>query len=417
MKLKKLILRKESFGGIFIDTQSVTKIFLNTEEYELNKLVLLKKQAEGRYVTFFDATQKGYSLLEDAASSPLSIFWELTKKCNCLCSQCFMDSNSIKWSDQELSFKEGADIVKQFSDNGGFYIRLTGGEPTIREDFFDIVDLINKESLVIGLNTNGLFDENKLDKILSKGIKDIRISLDGTKEINDKVRGAGTYKRIINTVKSISEYNKTSNPAQLTINVVLMKSNLDCVEDMIRLALNYNSKISFGLLRFGGRAKKEEILTPSEIIIAADNVQKTRTKLNIKKTDARIDFDIFCEKQISGKYAPFPFDNSKCPIGSSGFDLDASGRIIPCGYLVDVDNGRWIGENVKNKDLLYLWHNSSILGKVRKIRRGSCKSCQYHIVSCNGGCPVMAYVFDGDIDGDDPYCVRNVNISEIINDI
>lgn len=418
----KLILRKESFGGLFIDTKVGRRLFLQPHEYESKKQELVKIQKQGKNVNFFDATLKGYSLLNNAVSSPTDIFFELTKRCNTLCTQCFMDAKTPRWNNtQEVSFMEIEDIVKQFSNMGGFSIRLTGGEPTIRKDFFDIVDLINEEGLIVGLNTNGLFGEKKLEKILSKGIKDMRISLDGPEDVNDGIRSKGTYRKIIRTLDNIAQYNKTSDePAQVVINVVLMKSTKDSVEEMIALAQHYGSKISFGLLRISGRAKREDMLCPEEVIQAAYKVEGMRKRFGLTKETVRINYDIFCEEGTAkkgGKFPPFPFDNSKCPLGISGFSVDAYARIVPCGYFVNIDNGKLVGEDVRGKDLLNIWHNSPILNKVRQVTRKGCRDCDYHIVKCNGGCPVMAYVFEGNIDGKDPYCVRHLDIPAIIESL
>ena len=118
----------------------------------------------------------------------------------------------------------------------------------------------------------------------------------------------------------------------------------------------------------------------------------------------RINYDIFGPVRQPDQDEPFPFDYSKCPIGISGCTIDAYGRIVPCGYMVNMDC--WIGQDVRGKDLLNHWHHSKVLEKARQVRRHGCMDCKYHILQCNGGCPVMAYVSEGDIDGRDPYCVR-----------
>lgn len=202
-----------------------------------------------------------------------------------------------------------------------------------------------------------------------------------------------------------------------TINVALMKPTQDHIEEMIELAQDFGFKISFGLMRLTGRAKKEDMLSPKEMVMASYRVQKMRERLGLRRGSVRINYDIFCDvdKPNPDKYIPSFLDNSSCHIAVASIVLDAFGRMVPCGYLVN--HKKWIGEDVRGKDILELWHNSKILKEARQIRRPDCKDCEYHIVKCNGGCPVMSYFVNGNIDGRDPYCVRNVNIQNALKDL
>ena len=418
MKNRRLILKKESFGGLFVDTEIGRRKFLKPDEYESKRQELLQLEDRAAKVQIIDVTERGYPLLTDATSSPSSVFWELTKHCNGACTDCFMDSNSPRWNQAETSFSEIEKIVRQFADLGGYSVRLTGGEPTLRKDFFDIVDLLNEADMEVGLNTNGMFDEKKLEQILSRGIKDIRISLDGPEEVNDRIRWHGNYRGAIATVERIAEYNKTAiEPTKPTINVVLMKSTKPYIEHMIELAHSYNFKISFGLMRLSGRAKTDEMLSPEEVVQATYSVQKMRNKLGLAKGAVRVNYDIFCEGTQDRKgnervgYSPYPFDGSKCPLGSSGLNLDAYARIAPCGYFVNVE--KMSGEDIRGKDLLGVWHNSPLLKMIRSLTREGCTDCGHYKVKCEGGCPAMAYFLDGNINGRDPYCIRDVDLTNI----
>jgi len=270
----------------------------------------------------------------------------------------------------------------------------------------------------VGLNTNGMFDEKKLEQILSRGIKDIRISLDGPEEVNDRIRWSGNYRGVITTIERIAEYNKTApDPTKPTINMVLMRSTMLHMEQMVRLAQGYGFKISFGLMRLSGRAKSDEMLSPEEVVQAAYESQRMREELGLPQGAIRVNYDIFCEGVQDGKrrkvsgYAPFPFDNSKCPLGTSGLNIDAYARIAPCGYFVNAEE--MMGEDIRGKDLLNVWHNSSLLKMIRNLTREGCTDCGYYKVKCNGGCPAMAYFLDENINGRDPYCIRDVNVTRI----
>ena len=419
MKLqKRLILKKESFGGIFVDTYTGEQTFLRHEEYESKKNELSQLKDKIAKVQIIDVTEMGYPLLTNAISSPCSMFWELTKSCNGACTNCFMDANSPKLNQAEVSFLEIKDIIRQFADLGGYSIRLTGGEPTLRQDFFDIVDLLNETGMITGLNTNGMFNEKTLEQILLKGIKDIRISLDGPEDVNDRVRWPGNYKGAIATVERIAEYNKTAlEPTTPTINVVLMKSTMPYIKHMIKLANNYGFKISFGLMRLSGRANSEEMLSPEDVAQASHTAQCMRDELGLAHGTVRINYDIFCESTQDGKgmivsgYSPYPFDNSKCPLGACGLNLDAYARVVTCGYFTDVE--KMTGEDIRGNDMLQVWHQSKLLQSIRGVTRNSCTGCDYYKTKCNGGCPAMAYFLYGNIKGKDPYCIKDIDIESL----
>ena len=191
-----------------------------------------------------------------------------------------------------------------------------------------------------------------------------------------------------------------------------MKSNQDCIDDIIQLGTKYDFKISFGLLRPSGRADRSQMLSPVEVAQAAKKVDQHRRALGLSQKQIRINFDIFCNENQDDIFRPFPFDNSKCPIGTMGLGISVDGKIMPCNYMASMDNRKWWGESLLNADLMYLWHHSKLLNESRKVRRHSCRDCDYYMIKCNGGCPATAYVDSGNLDGKDPYCVKDVNINK-----
>jgi radical SAM protein with 4Fe4S-binding SPASM domain len=416
----KLVLRKESFGGIFVDTMNGKKRILRPEEYENKKIALEQRRMNGEHVLLFDARERGYELLQNALSSPFDIYLELTKRCNNKCVQCYIDANSSRWSNKdELSFDEVKQVIKDFSMAGGFYVRMTGGEPTVREDFFDLVDIIHEEGLIIGLNTHGLYGADKLEKIISTGIKEMRVSLDGpTEDDNDGIRGEGTYRKIIDTFGRVAEYNRNSEePIDLVMNFVLMKSNMQHIEKMVELSQRYRSKLSLGPLRINGRADVKEMLTPEDNVRVAYLVQKIREREGLPGNAIKMCYDIFYQPASPApheSFKPYPFDNSKCALGAKGVSVDAYGRICPCGFLTGTE--KWTGEDVRSKDWLDLWHNSDVLKEARMVSRPGCDGCGHYLTTCSGGCPATAYAMNGDLNSVDPYCVRNVDVETALSD-
>lgn len=409
--MSRTILKREYFGGVCIDTATGSTTYLSPSAYALRRAELLAAKGNASQDCILDVTERGYPLLENAASSPYYVFWELTRRCNGSCAHCFMDANSPGCNAGELGLPDIANIVQKLADLGVHSIRLSGGEPTVRHDFFDIVALMAEHDMAIGLNTNGFWTDHVRTQLLSAPIKDIRISIDGPEEINDRIRGTGSYARAVDSVRSVAEYNKNARvPVRLTINTVLMKANHTCIEAMIHLAHTHAARISFGLLRPTGRASLSEMLSPQEVLDSAFRVHSTRLALRLPSFAARINFDVFCDETRDMKGmslrqdAPFPFDNARCVLGGTGFHIGAHARISPCGYLADARD--LVAEDIRNGDLLQLWHESPLLKRIRRVRIDSCTSCSLHENRCRSACPAMSYYAGGSLGGPDPYCVR-----------
>lgn len=367
--------------------------FLDENGFNSRKTELASKQD----VRMVDASEMGFSIRRDGLSTPGMGYLELTKRCDGQCAHCYANAGSME-TNNEMSFKQVERLLEELAGKGMYAIRLTGGEPTLREDLLDVLDVINHTGMKPSLNTHGLYGEGTLRGILEKGVKDIRISLDGEEEVNDAIRGKGGYRMAIATLHRLKEFNQ----ADPTINVVLMRSNLHCIGHMIRLGRRYDCKVSFGLLRPAGRAGAEQMLSREQVLQAASSVERRRQELGLTGDRVRINYDIYC-KQGENRSKPFPFDNTGCPIGTMGLGINSNGRVTLCHYL---NSDPWIGESVLEKPVMEIWSGSGIINRARALKRKGCESCAHYGVKCNGGCPATAYQVTGDLDGRDPYCIH-----------
>jgi len=394
---------------MLVDPMTSRIDYFETAEYEKARARLSVAAAKDKAIRIVDIAERGYPLRRDTLSSPMQVFLEITKRCNGACVHCYAGAGPE--ATDPLTFDEIAALLRQLAELGAFFVRLTGGEPTQREDFLAIVDVILEERMIPSVNTNGLFDGRTLCDMLHRGLRDLRISLDGPERVNDRIRGLGAHGKVMATLERIAEHNQSAtNPADTTINAVLMKSNRHCIRGLVELAARLSFKLSFGLLRPAGRASREEMLSPAEVAAAAFEVQRLREELDLAPARVRMNFDVFCDQPMVPERRPYPADNSRCPFATQGLGISAEGRIVPCNYLASLGDGQWLGEDVRGADLLELWQMSEVLNRARQARRTRCKGCQYHVLRCNGGCPATAYAITGDIDGRDPYCVRDVDL-------
>jgi radical SAM protein with 4Fe4S-binding SPASM domain len=383
---------------------------LDEREYQAQLQKLEKLAGHCNEVRLVDVTRLGYPLLSDALSSPADVYLELTNSCNGHCTHCYADAQHDP-VDSELSYSEIEELLQQLGDLGTFYVRLTGGEPTMRPDFFAIVDLIVGTGMIASVNSNGLVGGESLCQMLERGVGDIRISLDGDEATNDVIRGRGTYQRVVAALTDLIAANRSREPAGICINMVLMKCNQHCLRYLAELVAKLGIDLSVGLLRPSGRADRTQMLSPAEVLAAARQVEELRRELGLQGRRIRINFDVFRPARAAHK--PYPLDGSTCALGARGIGVTASGKVIACNYLVQIDDGGWLGDDVRGADLLAVWHRSPVLRKARKVRRQCCNGCRYHVHRCNGGCPVTAYALTGDLDGRDPYCVCDFDDGEV----
>ena len=131
--------------------------------------------------------------------------WDINNECNLNCKHCRV---SEKNDNEKMSLNEAKNLLAQCWYNGITMLNLSGGEPFLRKDIFDILDYAGKfEDIVI--TTNGtLLNENKCKKLSTYNNIKLSISLDGLEETHDKFRRRkGAFKKVIDTLPLLNKYN------------------------------------------------------------------------------------------------------------------------------------------------------------------------------------------------------------------
>src|SRR5258706_16386616 len=125
--------------------------------------------------------------------SPICLTWELTYACNLSCVHCL--SSSGRRDPRELSTAECKAVIDELERMQVFYVNIGGGEPTVRPDFWDLVDYATAHHVGVKFSTNGVkIDQNRAEQLAESDYVDVQISLDGaTAEVNDAVRGPGSF--------------------------------------------------------------------------------------------------------------------------------------------------------------------------------------------------------------------------------
>lgn len=172
----------------------------------------------------------------DPLAGPFKVQWELTYRCNLRCSHCHIwkPENRV----EELSLERCKDIIHELKGMHVLNISFSGGEPLLRKDLFDILEYSARLGIATGLNTNGtLLSGENARKLTEAGLGSAYLSLDGsTAKLHDTVRGVpGTYEKIMGGLEALLSSRKNGKPAVL-LNVTIMKSNVDDLYALVRLA-------------------------------------------------------------------------------------------------------------------------------------------------------------------------------------
>lgn len=351
------------------------------------------------------------ALSKECLAAPSRIYLELTRACNLRCKTCLNTSGAPL--EGELTLPEIYNILEELERIGTFEVRFTGGEPTVHPHFFEIVDYARSLGLYISLATNGVYSNEFREKLLKAGIDWFRVSLDGPEEVNDYIRGRGSFQSAIETIKAISE--RTT--SRLTVSIVLGRYNVKHFPSFVELLAPYRiESISTLPLRLSGRAAQlltDQMLTREEWYTLALEVQELRKKFGVK---IKLDYDVINpERQISELDRLVEMKHS-CAAGIEGGCISPTGDFYACGYspasdpTIDEETRRpFLAGNVRKNSIIELWQDSSRWALFRHLEKSKegCQACSHYGSRCFGACPVTVYYMHKSdrFDGRDPYCL------------
>lgn len=324
--------------------------------------------------------------------------WDINNECNLNCKHCRV---SEKNDNEKLSLREAKNLLSELWYNEITMLNLSGGEPFLRKDIFQILDYAQKfEDIVI--TTNGtLLDEEKCKKISTyKNIK-LSISLDGLEETHDKFRRKkGAFKKVIDTLPILNKYK-----IKYAIKYTLSK---ETAEDAIKL-LNLVAKMGateFNVRRVivAGNANEDMMLSNEKYKnIIRDLIQNCR-KLNVKfKTGDPLLIPIFSEVWgIDIKNDDLSKIYAGCQAGDEIIYIDYKGNVGACSYIPK------FADNIKDKSLDDILLNNKLFIDLREYKNkleGKCNKCTYKMIC--GGCRASALALKKSLFAEDPLCLAN----------
>ncbi len=160
-------------------------------------------------------------------------------------------SSSGKRDPRELSTAQCKDIIDELERMQVFYVNIGGGEPTVRPDFWELVDYATAHHVGVKFSTNGVrITPEVASRLAASDYVDVQISLDGaTAEVNDAVRGEGSFAMAIRALENLA----AAGFSDAKISVVVTRHNVDQLDDFKALADRYGATLRITRLRPSGR--------------------------------------------------------------------------------------------------------------------------------------------------------------------
>ena len=136
--------------------------------------------------------------------APICLTWEWTYACNLTCEHCL--SSSGRRDPDELTTGEIKAVLDELSRMQVFYINVGGGEPTVRPDFWELLDHAISRNIGVKFSTNGIrITPERARRLAATDYVDVQISLDGaTAEVNDAIRGPGSYRPALRAMDNLA---------------------------------------------------------------------------------------------------------------------------------------------------------------------------------------------------------------------
>ncbi|NIQ40346.1 MAG: heme b synthase [Proteobacteria bacterium] len=334
------------------------------------------------------------------------IAWEITRQCNLSCIHCRASAEHGPYPG-ELTTSECLKLLDDTASFSNPVIILTGGEPLLREDIFQVARHGTEKGLRMVMAVNGtLVDEKVAQKMQDAGIQRISVSIDGgTAESHDRFRQVpGAFERAIQGIRLAKKVG-----LEFQINTTITPENRHELSDILDLAIDLGAAAHhvFLLVPTGrGKELQEQHVTAQdyEETLTWFYDQKEKSPLHLKATCAPQFYRILRQKaRIEGKHVTsenFGLDATTrgCLGGISFCFISHVGQVQPCGYL-DLNCG-----NIRENPLEYIWTKSSIFRDLRDFGnyKGRCGLCEYRKVC--GGCRARAYEMSGDHLEEEPYC-------------
>ena len=333
----------------------------------------------------------------------------LTEGCNLRCTHCYQQEGRTS----EMSLPEVAELAEETADMIGAWqeaygigisssFNVTGGEPFLRPDIFEVLEELNGRGFDLYLLTNGILVDRGKASRLANLVKGVQISIEGPETVHDSIRGHGSFASTMKGVRSVVDAG-----IELTLNTTLSEVNAPHFSGIIDLASSLGAR-RLGFSRLVPAGSGRQML---DRMLGREEVKALYQEIFSRDTGGLriVTGDPVASQLRASSSADNVSDNGDewpsggCAAGVSGLTILPDGTVTPCRRM-PIPIG-----NVRQDSLREIWATSGILNNLRNKSKygGKCGRCAKW-AACRG-CRAIAYAFsrdagEGNCLSEDPQC-------------
>ncbi len=351
----------------------------------------------------------------DFDERPFTVAWELTRSCALACLHCRAEAQPKRHPD-ELTLDEARGVIDQLADLAPPVLVLTGGDPLMRPDFFDIVDYAVRRGLRTSVSptTTALVTRERLERMRDLGVQMVHVSVDGARAMShDAFRGfEGTFARAMRILGDLHDVG-----IGVQVGTTVSRRNVDELPAMVPFLTEHGVRMwNLFFLVPTGRARREDMIDVetaertwewmADLGPRVPFAVRTTAAPQFRRTllrRARSDAGGTAPLRLTGagyqmREAPAGVQTRGVNDGKGFLFIDHLGNLCPSGFL------QVSGGNVRSAPIADVYRGSELFRSLRdpSLLRGRCGRCAF--ADLCGGSRARAYGVSGSWLDEDPLC-------------
>lgn len=342
------------------------------------------------YSDYFDVSSK-YELKK---GSLVFIYLNITNKCNLKCMYCYDKKSRVSKDTRTLLLEDYKEIARDSKKLGLKRICITGGEPFVNRDWFEIGRAFYEAGVSISFSSNGTLITEDCAKRLKMLEADVQISLDGNEDVMHFItRVPNTFSKIIKSIKLLK-----NEGIKITLNSVISKHNKNMIRYINKISQEENiiTRINFYHDSFNdgeGKIAPLSIEEIDEVIYEVNYMAKTNKNLVMALPP------LLTPENINVTVNP------GCGWAYHVAGVLNNGDVTVCGLASGLPE--LVAGNILESSFYKIWTESELFKKLRKNDvhqlKGLCAECPVNNI-CLGYCRLDPYIRGKDICGELNLC-------------